>query len=61
MPTFGKTPSEIVRLRNAELSFANMLAPSFKHVTEDLSTPAALEFSTFVIIFFRSTVQAKII
>ena len=32
------------------MSFANMLAPSFKNLPESLSTPVALELSIFVII-----------
>ena len=38
-------------MQSAEISFANMLAPSFKNLPENLSTPAALEVSIFVIIF----------
>ena len=62
---FGKTPCEIERLQSAEMGFANMLAPSFKNLPENSSTPAALGLSIVVFIFkfffFRSITQAKII
>ena len=43
------------------MSFAYMLAPSFKNLPESLSTPAVLELSIFVIIFktFSSEVLLK--
>ena len=41
LQALGKTPCEIERLQSAEMDFANMLAPSFKNLPENLSTMAA--------------------
>ena len=52
LQAFGKTPYEIERLQCSNMGFANMLAPSFKNLPESLSTPASLELSIFIIIFY---------
>ena len=52
---FGKTPCQAEKLQNAQMVFANILAPSFKNLPESLSTPAALELSIFIVIFKTSS------